>query len=116
VSRGLAHAFDLSVFDVLKARVTAAQAGAMCRDLDAAQARCQEYLSSDNEEARALAGMLLLGCAVFSHLYRMRLHQLTGPNEWRPEAGELASSYVRICEALFEIAGTEIGQRKPGAA
>jgi hypothetical protein len=116
VSRGLAHAFDLSVSDVLSARVTAAQAGAICRDIDAAQARCQEYLSSSHEDARKLAGTLLLGCTVFSHLYRMRLHQLTGPNERRPEAGELASSYARTCEALFEVAGTEIGKRKPGAA
>jgi hypothetical protein len=103
VSYGLAHAFDLSVSQVLAGSVTADQAAAICRDIDAAQARCQEYLSSSNEEARALASTLLLGCTVFSHLYRMRLHQLTAAGERRADAGALAASYASLAHALSQI-------------
>jgi hypothetical protein len=105
VSNGLAHALDLSVSDVLGGRVRADQAAAVCRDIDAAQAQCQEYLSSSNKEARALAGTLLFGCTVFSHLYRMRLHQFTAHGEQRAEAGALASSYANLAQALFQMAG-----------
>jgi hypothetical protein len=103
VSYGLAQAFDLSVSDVLGGTVTAAQAAAICQDIEAAQARCHEYLTSDNEEARELASTLLFGCTVFSHLYRMRLHQFTAPGERRADAGALAASYASLAQALSQI-------------
>ena len=101
VAQALAYAYDLPVTDVLVARVTAEQAAAICRDIDAAQARCSEYLSSTNAEARALAEALVAGCTVFSHLYRMRLHHLQGPEERRAEAGEMASGFADIAQALL---------------
>jgi hypothetical protein len=40
---------------------------------------------------------------MFSHLYRMRLHEFTAPGERRAEAGALASSYASLAQALFQI-------------
>src|SRR5215217_7465580 len=87
ICSSLAYAHQVPIPDVLAARVTAEQASRISRDLDAAVAKCQAHLNNPNEAARALAGTFLAGCTVFTHLYRMRLHELTAPVGQRAEAG-----------------------------
>jgi len=102
VCRSLAYAHRVPIPDVLAARVTADQATRISRDLGAALAKCQAHLNDPNEAARALAETFLAGCTMFSHLYRMRLHELTAPDAQQAEAGRLAQSYANVVQTLLQ--------------
>jgi len=102
IGGALAYAHALPLADVVSAQVTAAKASAMSRDIEAALARCQPYVASPDERTSALAARFVAGCTVFSHLYRMRLHELAGPPERRAEAARLAASYVNVVRELVQ--------------
>jgi len=106
VGVALAYAYALPVADILAASVPAAKASAMCRDIDAALVRCQSHLTSSDARTRALAARFVAGCTVFSHLYRMRLHELTAPAEHRAEAARLAASYATVVQELLQDSGS----------
>jgi hypothetical protein len=106
IGKALAYAYALPLPDVFAARVTAAKASAMCRDIDAALALCRPHLASPDERTSALAARFAAGCTVFSHLYRMRMYELTAPPERRAEAARLAASYVGVVQDLLQGSGS----------
>jgi hypothetical protein len=102
IGTALAYAYALPVADVLAARVTAEKASVMSRDIDAALARCRTYVASPDEPTSAMAARFVAGCTILSHLYRMRLHELTAPVERRAAAAELGASYVTAVRELVQ--------------
>jgi hypothetical protein len=104
VARALARSLGRGVSEVLDGRtLDAAVIAAVSRDIAASQERCREHLRSDREATRELADKLAFGCLVFSHLYRMRLHALTAPEERRAEASALADTYANLAGVLWQI-------------
>jgi hypothetical protein len=105
VTRALAKALGRDVAPILAARdLDANTIIAALRDIAATQERCRQYLDSDSEAVRELARKLSFGCLVLTHLYRMRLHALSAPEERRGEAGAVADTYANLTRVLWQIA------------
>lgn len=103
VAQALARSLGAGLADVLVARSSDPNLiAAAAEDIAAAQERCREYQSAENEKARQLARKLDFGCMVFAHLYRMRLHALTAPAERRADASALADSYASLTKTLVQ--------------
>jgi hypothetical protein len=106
VARALAQALGRDVTLVLTGRDLDSNAIiAALRDIAASQERCRQYLDSDSEPVRDLARSLSFGCLVLTHLYRMRLHALSAPEERRGEAGAVADTYANLTRVLWQIGG-----------
>jgi hypothetical protein len=100
VARALAQALGRDVTLVLTGRDLDSNAIiAALRDIAASQERCRQYLDSD------IARSLSFGCLVLTHLYRMRLHALSAPEERRGEAGAVADTYANLTRVLWQIGG-----------
>src|SRR3954447_26815577 len=116
VAQALSRTLGLGVDPVLAGRnMGRDRISTALRDITAAQERCREYLDSPNEDARDAARKLAFGCLVLTHLYRMRLHSLTAPEERRAEARALADTYANLTRVLWQLAGTR-SARSPNRA
>lgn len=104
VAQALARTLGLGIDSVLAGRdLGRDRIGAALRDITAAQERCRQYLDSPNENARNAARKLAFGCLVLTHLYRMRHHSLTAPEERRTEASALADTYANLTRVLWQL-------------
>ena len=107
VADALARALGLAEVEVMSAENLASdQLIAAFRDIAAAEERCREYLDSDSERARQGAANLSFGCQIFLHLYRMRLHERTAPEEQRGEARAIADTFANLARVLKQIGAT----------
>jgi hypothetical protein len=105
VSEALAHALGVSPEHALCcSQLEIDQITAANRDLQASEVRCRQHLSGGNDASRALAGKLVFGCQVLSHLYRLRLHAVSAEGLARSEAEALAETYASMTGLLSEIA------------
>jgi hypothetical protein len=105
VSKALARALGVPFDDALSgASLDADQLSVAARDLRAAEDRCREHLDGENEAARDLAGKLIFGCQIVSHLYRLRLHALSAGEQASGEVEALAETYANLTRVLSDVA------------
>jgi hypothetical protein len=104
VAQGLARALGVGV-DVAQAGhpLRPEQLVAAVADLAASEERCREHLGGRSRAGRALAARLLFACQIFAHLYRLRLHAHSVPEDRREEVEGLAETYVSLTRVLAEI-------------
>ena len=113
VAQALARTLGLGIDAVLAGRdMGRDRIGAALRDITAAQERCRQYVDSPNENARNAARRLAFGCVVLTHLYRMRLHALSAPEERRAEAAALADTYANLTRVLWQLGVPQSAPRR----
>jgi|tagenome__1003787_1003787.scaffolds.fasta_scaffold20757589_2 hypothetical protein len=113
VAQALARTLGIEVDAILSGRgLGPNRIAAVLRDITAAQERCRQYLDSPRETAREEARKLAFGCQVMAHLYRMRLHGLSAPEERRAEANAIADTYANLTRVLWQI-GAPKSARSP---